>query len=653
MAAQFIFTMNRVGKVIPPNRHILRNISLSFYPGAKIGVLGLNGAGKSTLLKIMAGVDKDIEGEAEPMKGIKIGYLPQEPVFDPEKTVRETVDESFSKLHEAEDALNKIYDRYAEPDADFDALAKEQARLEAIIQAAGGSAVGTQLEIAAEALRLPPWDQQIKSLSGGERRRVAICRLLLEKPDMLLLDEPTNHLDVESILWLENFISSYSGTVIFISHDRTFIDDVATRIVELDRGVIRSYPGNYSKYRSMKEEELRKEDIANADFDRRLSEEEIWIRKGIKARLTRNEGRVKKLKEMRREYAERRKRMGQMRLSVGEAELSGKIVFEGDHVSKSLGGKCLIKDFSFSVLRGDKIAILGPNGAGKSTLIKMLLGEIQPDSGTIKTGTKLQVAYFDQYRDKLEESLTVRDNIAPGRTEVEIAGKKKSVISYLSDFLFEPRRAVSPVSALSGGEKNRLLLAKIFLKPCNLLVLDEPTNDLDMDTLSLLEEMITSLGITIIVVSHDRWFVDNVATETWCFLGGGRIITADGGYKEAEAEIARLREKEAASSGANAAAASTPASGQERQRQKRKLSYKEERELGELPGKIEETEKKISELQNIIGSAGFYTEHTPEEIKKIMAELDEANALDEQLTDRWGELEEEKERLESGVQPDS
>lgn len=303
------------------------------------------------------------------------------------------------------------------------------------------------------------------------------------------------------------------------------------------------------------------------------------------------------------------------------------------------------------MLRGDKIAVLGPNGAGKSTLIKMLLGELAPDSGTIKTGTRLEVAYFDQYRDKLEENLSVRDNIAPGRTEVEIAGKKKSVISYLSDFLFEPRRAVSPVSALSGGEKNRLLLAKIFLKPCNLLILDEPTNDLDMETLALLEEMITSLSITIIVVSHDRWFVDNVATETWCFTGNGRVITVDGGYKEAEAEIARIREKEAAAV-KGAPEAKAPASGQEQPRRKKKLSYKEERELAELPGKIEETEKKISELQNIIGSAGFYTEHTPDEIKQILSDLDEANALDEQLTDRWGELEEEKERLEAGLQPD-
>ena len=622
---------------------LLDHAELSVEQGERLCLVGRNGTGKSTLFRVIAGRQKLDDGIFAMERGQKVAELDQEPPRDPGLTVLDYV----LSAEPEKAALLAEYDS-ASGDADSAKMVSLSARLED----AGAWKFLERAKKTISDLHLPE-DSLLTSLSGGTLRKVSLSRALVTEPTVLLLDEPTNHLDVESILWLENFISSYSGTVIFISHDRTFIDDVATRIVELDRGVIRSYPGNYSKYRSMKEEELRKEDIANADFDRRLSEEEIWIRKGIKARLTRNEGRVKKLKEMRREYAERRKRMGQMRLSVGEAELSGKIVFEGDHVSKSLGGKCLIKDFSFSVLRGDKIAILGPNGAGKSTLIKMLLGEIQPDSGTIKTGTKLQVAYFDQYRDKLEESLTVRDNIAPGRTEVEIAGKKKSVISYLSDFLFEPRRAESPVSALSGGEKNRLLLAKIFLKPCNLLVLDEPTNDLDMDTLSLLEEMITSLGITIIVVSHDRWFVDNVATETWCFLGGGRIITADGGYKEAEAEIARLREKEAASSGANAAAASTPASGQERQRQKRKLSYKEERELGELPGKIEETEKKISELQNIIGSAGFYTEHTPEEIKKIMAELDEANALDEQLTDRWGELEEEKERLEAGVQPDS
>lgn len=620
---------------------ILDHAELSVEQGERLCLVGRNGTGKSTLLRVIAGKQKLDDGIFAMERGQKVAELDQEPPRDPGLTVLDYVLSAEPELA----SLLSEYDR-ASAKADSAAMMSLSARLE-------DSGAWKFLERAKKTisdLRLPE-DSLLTTLSGGTLRKVSLSRALVTEPTVLLLDEPTNHLDVESILWIESFISSYSGTVIFISHDRAFIDDVATRIVELDRGVIRSYPGNYSKYRSMKEEELRKEDIANADFDRRLSEEEIWIRKGIKARLTRNAGRVKKLKEMRREFAERRKRMGQMRLSVGEAELSGKIVFEGENVSKSLGGKCLIKDFSFSVLRGDKIAVLGPNGAGKSTLIKMLLGELAPDSGTIKTGTRLEVAYFDQYRDKLEENLSVRDNIAPGRTEVEIAGKKKSVISYLSDFLFEPRRAVSPVSALSGGEKNRLLLAKIFLKPCNLLILDEPTNDLDMETLALLEEMITSLSITIIVVSHDRWFVDNVATETWCFTGNGRVITVDGGYKEAEAEIARIREKEAAAV-KGAPEAKAPASGQEQPRRKKKLSYKEERELAELPGKIEETEKKISELQNIIGSAGFYTEHTPDEIKQILSDLDEANALDEQLTDRWGELEEEKERLEAGLQPD-
>ncbi|MCI6198945.1 MAG: ATP-binding cassette domain-containing protein [Succinivibrionaceae bacterium] len=620
---------------------ILDHAELSVEQGERLCLVGRNGTGKSTLLRVIAGKQKLDDGIFAMERGQKVAELDQEPPRDPGLTVLDYVLSAEPELA----SLLSEYDR-ASAKADSAAMMSLSARLE-------DSGAWKFLERAKKTisdLHLPE-DSLLTTLSGGTLRKVSLSRALVTEPTVLLLDEPTNHLDVESILWIESFISSYSGTVIFISHDRAFIDDVATRIVELDRGVIRSYPGNYSKYRSMKEEELRKEDIANADFDRRLSEEEIWIRKGIKARLTRNAGRVKKLKEMRREFAERRKRMGQMRLSVGEAELSGKIVFEGENVSKSLGGKCLIKDFSFSVLRGDKIAVLGPNGAGKSTLIKMLLGELAPDSGTIKTGTRLEVAYFDQYRDKLEENLSVRDNIAPGRTEVEIAGKKKSVISYLSDFLFEPRRAVSPVSALSGGEKNRLLLAKIFLKPCNLLILDEPTNDLDMETLALLEEMITSLSITIIVVSHDRWFVDNVATETWCFTGNGRVITVDGGYKEAEAEIARIREKEAAAV-KGAPEAKAPASGQEQPRRKKKLSYKEERELAELPGKIEETEKKISELQNIIGSAGFYTEHTPDEIKQILSDLDEANALDEQLTDRWGELEEEKERLEAGLQPD-
>ena len=565
---------------------ILDHAELSVEQGERLCLVGRNGTGKSTLLRVIAGKQKLDDGIFAMERGQKVAELDQEPPRDPGLTVLDYVLSAEPELA----SLLSEYDR-ASAKADSAAMMSLSARLE-------DSGAWKFLERAKKTisdLHLPE-DSLLTTLSGGTLRKVSLSRALVTEPTVLLLDEPTNHLDVESILWIESFISSYSGTVIFISHDRAFIDDVATRIVELDRGVIRSYPGNYSKYRSMKEEELRKEDIANADFDRRLSEEEIWIRKGIKARLTRNAGRVKKLKEMRREFAERRKRMGQMRLSVGEAELSGKIVFEGENVSKSLGGKCLIKDFSFSVLRGDKIAVLGPNGAGKSTLIKMLLGELAPDSGTIKTGTRLEVAYFDQYRDKLEENLSVRDNIAPGRTEVEIAGKKKSVISYLSDFLFEPRRAVSPVS-------------------------------------------------------HDRWFVDNVATETWCFTGNGRVITVDGGYKEAEAEIARIREKEAAAV-KGAPEAKAPASGQEQPRRKKKLSYKEERELAELPGKIEETEKKISELQNIIGSAGFYTEHTPDEIKQILSDLDEANALDEQLSDRWGELEEEKERLEAGLQPD-
>ena len=368
MAAQFIFTMNRVGKVIPPNRHILRNISLSFYPGAKIGVLGLNGAGKSTLLKIMAGVDKDIEGEAEPMKGIKIGYLPQEPVFDPEKTVRETVDESFSKLHEAEDALNKIYDRYAEPDADFDALAKEQARLEAIIQAAGGSDVGTQLEIAAEALRLPPWDQQIKSLSGGERRRVAICRLLLEKPDMLLLDEPTNHLDAESIAWLERYLHEYEGTVVAVTHDRYFLDNAAGWILELDRGEGIPWKGNYSSWLEQKEQRLAVENAQQTAIKKSMDKELEWIRQNPKGRHAKSKARIERFEEL--QSMEFQKRNETNELFIPPGPRLGDQVLEVKNLTKTYGDRVIIDNLSFTVPKGAIVGIIGPNGAGKSTLFR-------------------------------------------------------------------------------------------------------------------------------------------------------------------------------------------------------------------------------------------------------------------------------------------
>ncbi len=532
MAAQFIFTMNRVGKVIPPNRHILRNISLSFYPGAKIGVLGLNGAGKSTLLKIMAGVDKDIEGEAEPMKGIKIGYLPQEPVFDPEKTVRETVDESFSKLHEAEDALNKIYDRYAEPDADFDALAKEQARLEAIIQAAGGSDVGTQLEIAAEALRLPPWDQQIKSLSGGERRRVAICRLLLEKPDMLLLDEPTNHLDAESIAWLERYLHEYEGTVVAVTHDRYFLDNAAGWILELDRGEGIPWKGNYSSWLEQKEQRLAIENAQQTAIKKSMDKELEWIRQNPKGRHAKSKARIERFEEL--QSMEFQKRNETNELFIPPGPRLGDQVLEVKNLTKTYGDRVIIDNLSFTVPKGAIVGIIGPNGAGKSTLFRMITGKEQPDSGTISIGSTVVIADVSQFRDKLNNDNTVFQEVSGGQDIIRIGNYEIPSRAYLGRFNFKGTDQQKRVGQLSGGERGRLQLAKVLEVGGNLLLLDEPTNDLDVETMRALENALLVFPGSVMVISHDRWFLDRIATHILDYQDNGSITFFEGNFTEYE-----------------------------------------------------------------------------------------------------------------------
>jgi len=532
MAAQFIFTMNRVGKVIPPNRHILRNISLSFYPGAKIGVLGLNGAGKSTLLKIMAGIDKDIEGEAEPMKGIKIGYLPQEPVFDPEKTVRETVDESFSKLHEAEDALNKIYDRYAEPDADFDALAKEQARLEAIIQAAGGSDVGTQLEIAAEALRLPPWDQQIKSLSGGERRRVAICRLLLEKPDMLLLDEPTNHLDAESIAWLERYLHEYEGTVVAVTHDRYFLDNAAGWILELDRGEGIPWKGNYSSWLEQKEQRLAVENAQQTAIKKSMDKELEWIRQNPKGRHAKSKARIERFEEL--QSMEFQKRNETNELFIPPGPRLGDQVLEVKNLTKTYGDRVIIDNLSFTVPKGAIVGIIGPNGAGKSTLFRMITGKEQPDSGTISIGSTVVIADVSQFRDKLNNDNTVFQEVSGGQDIIRIGNYEIPSRAYLGRFNFKGTDQQKRVGQLSGGERGRLQLAKVLEVGGNLLLLDEPTNDLDVETMRALENALLVFPGSVMVISHDRWFLDRIATHILDYQDNGSITFFEGNFTEYE-----------------------------------------------------------------------------------------------------------------------
>ena len=532
MAAQFIFTMNRVGKIIPPNRHILRNISLSFYPGAKIGVLGLNGAGKSTLLKIMAGIDKDIEGEAEPMKGIKIGYLPQEPQFDPEKTVRETVDESFSKLHEAEDALNRIYDKYAEPDADFDALAKEQARLEAIIQAAGGSDVSTQLEIAAEALRLPPWDQQIKSLSGGERRRVAICRLLLEKPDMLLLDEPTNHLDAESIAWLERYLHEYEGTVVAVTHDRYFLDNAAGWILELDRGEGIPWKGNYSSWLEQKEQRLAIENAQQTAIKKSMDKELEWIRQNPKGRHAKSKARIERFEEL--QSVEFQKRNETNELFIPPGPRLGDQVLEVKNLTKTYGDRVIIDNLSFTVPKGAIVGIIGPNGAGKSTLFRMITGKEKPDSGSITIGSTVVIADVSQFRDSLNNDNTVFQEVSGGQDVIRIGNYEIPSRAYPGRLSCTGTAQPKRVGQRSGGERGRLQLAKVLEVGGNLLLLDEPTNDLDVETMRALENALLVFPGSVMVISHDRWFLDRIATHILDYQDNGSITFFEGNFTEYE-----------------------------------------------------------------------------------------------------------------------
>ena len=480
----------------------------------------------------MAGVDKDIEGEAEPMKGIKIGYLPQEPVFDPEKTVRETVDESFSKLHEAEDALNKIYDRYAEPDADFDALAKEQARLEAIIQAAGGSDVGTQLEIAAEALRLPPWDQQIKSLSGGERRRVAICRLLLEKPDMLLLDEPTNHLDAESIAWLERYLHEYEGTVVAVTHDRYFLDNAAGWILELDRGEGIPWKGNYSSWLEQKEQRLAVENAQQTAIKKSMDKELEWIRQNPKGRHAKSKARIERFEEL--QSMEFQKRNETNELFIPPGPRLGDQVLEVKNLTKTYGDRVIIDNLSFTVPKGAIVGIIGPNGAGKSTLFRMITGKEQPDSGTISIGSTVVIADVSQFRDKLNNDNTVFQEVSGGQDIIRIGNYEIPSRAYLGRFNFKGTDQQKRVGQLSGGERGRLQLAKVLEVGGNLLLLDEPTNDLDVETMRALENALLVFPGSVMVISHDRWFLDRIATHILDYQDNGSITFFEGNFTEYE-----------------------------------------------------------------------------------------------------------------------
>lgn len=541
--AQYVFTMNRVGKIVPPKRQILKDISLSFFPGAKIGVLGLNGAGKSTLLKIMAGVDQDHEGEAIPMAGIKMGYLPQEPALDPEKTVRETVEEGMGEVMQAQAKLDAVYAAYAEPDADFDALAAEQARLEAIIAAAGTDAA-TQMEIAADALRLPPWDAKIGVLSGGEKRRVALCRLLLSRPDMLLLDEPTNHLDAESVDWLEQFLHRFPGTVVAVTHDRYFLDNAAEWILELDRGEGIPWKGNYSSWLDQKEKRLEIEKRQEDARMKAIRHELEWVRQNPKGRQAKSKARLTRFEELSSVEYQARNETNEIFIPV--AERLGNNVIEFSHVSKGFGDRLLIDDLSFVVPPGAIVGVIGPNGAGKSTLFKIIEGREQPDSGEIKIGPTVRLAAVDQMRDSLPNDKTVFQAVSDGQDILQVGKFSMQSRAYLGRFNFKGGDQQKLVGALSGGERGRLHLAKTLLAGGNVLLLDEPSNDLDVETLRALEEALLEFAGCAMVTSHDRWFLDRIATHILAFEGDSKVVFFNGNYNEYEADKRRRLGDEAA-----------------------------------------------------------------------------------------------------------
>ena len=541
--AQYVFTMNRVGKIVPPKRQILKDISLSFFPGAKIGVLGLNGAGKSTLLKIMAGVDQDHEGEAIPMAGIKMGYLPQEPALDPEKTVRETVEEGMGEVMQAQAKLDAVYAAYAEPDADFDALAAEQARLEAIIAAAGTDAA-TQMEIAADALRLPPWDAKIGVLSGGEKRRVALFRLLLSRPDMLLLDEPTNHLDAESVDWLEQFLHRFPGTVVAVTHDRYFLDNAAEWILELDRGEGIPWKGNYSSWLDQKEKRLEIEKRQEDARMKAIRHELEWVRQNPKGRQAKSKARLTRFEELSSVEYQARNETNEIFIPV--AERLGNNVIEFSHVSKGFGDRLLIDDLSFVVPPGAIVGVIGPNGAGKSTLFKMIEGREQPDSGEIKIGPTVRLAAVNQMRDSLPNDKTVFQAVSDGQDILQVGKFSMQSRAYLGRFNFKGGDQQKLVGALSGGERGRLHLAKTLLAGGNVLLLDEPSNDLDVETLRALEEALLEFAGCAMVTSHDRWFLDRIATHILAFEGDSKVVFFNGNYNEYEADKRRRLGDEAA-----------------------------------------------------------------------------------------------------------
>ena len=535
--SQYVFTMNRVSKVVPGGRFILKDISLSFFPGAKIGILGLNGAGKSTLLKIMAGVDTDIQGEARPQPGISIGYLPQEPQLDPEKTVREVVEEAMSDMKDVQAELDAVYAAYADPEADFDALAAKQAELENKLAAGGGHDNERRMEIAADALRLPPWEQQISTLSGGEKRRVALCRLLLSNPDMLLLDEPTNHLDAESIAWLERYLHDFPGTVVAVTHDRYFLDNVAGWILELDRGEGIPYQGNYSSWLEQKEKRLAIEEKQESAHRRALKQELEWVRNNPKGRHSKNKARLARFDELSGKEFQKRAETQEIYIPPGE-RLGDKVII-AEHLAKGYAHKALYEDLNFNLPTGAILGIIGPNGAGKSTLFNILAGKDTPDAGSIEIGDTVQIAFVDQSRDALDANKTVWEEVSDGLDNIIVGNYTIPSRAYLGRFNFKGADQQKRVGDLSGGERNRLHLAKLLKSGGNVLLLDEPTNDLDVETLRALEEAILAFPGSALIISHDRWFLDRVATHILAFEGDSQVEFFPGTYSEYEADRKR------------------------------------------------------------------------------------------------------------------